>query len=661
MKEILITSSVLIAVLLLLRVIFAKKVNRVLIYGAWGLVALRLLIPVQIGQLDFSILTSAKPVTEAITEVSNKQVAGVTEQDAYREIIKDYVEKDQTVFTPEVQEHIQSALRDEMPKEEIAVMIDKVYAEQEVFAPEVQQQVQQQVEETAEPITLGQIATIVWLFGVAVMAVWFVVVNLRHSRMLRKNREKLDCDSTIPVYVSEKVGSPCLAGLFRPTIYLTPECAASEETQRHVLTHELTHYAHKDHIWSVVRCVCLCVYWFNPLVWVAAWFSRRDCELASDEGALKRLGPEERIAYGRSLLDVVSHASTPAHLMETATAMNETKKQLKERVNFIVKKPKISLIAAICMVLVCAIVAGCAAAGPANGENLATPTNPTTPTTQPSEPSQPEKTTKMITLLVRSVSDTEGSSHYEEIVPHYDDQWNLTGYTYDRGATTNTERYLEVNAQGRKVVVYNERNKMIEEYYYREDGKLGIYKGYESDRLTRYEEYTYDEAGRLTETMLERYGTHSDQTLYDRFTNHYEYDEKGNLLSHTYAKRTIGVGDEWPEDLLSISRYTYDERGLPVRQDYYQSGTQLLHYITYTYDLEARTVTEMKYSERDMLEKETTTRYDEEGRVVEITEKETFGNHVTTTTYTYQTVEVPLDFFAPDYFKIPMAKVKFWE
>ena len=51
MKEILITSSVLIVVLLLLRVIFAKKVSRVLIYGAWALVALRLLIPVQIGEL----------------------------------------------------------------------------------------------------------------------------------------------------------------------------------------------------------------------------------------------------------------------------------------------------------------------------------------------------------------------------------------------------------------------------------------------------------------------------------------------------------------------------------------------------------------------------------------------------------------------------------
>ena len=135
---------------------------------------------------------------------------------------------------------------------------------------------------------------------------------------------------------------------------------------RHVLTHELTHYAHKDHIWSVVRCVCLCVYWFDPLVWVAAWFSRRDCELACDEGALKRLGEGERIAYGRSLLDVVSHASTPANLMQTATSMNESKKQLRERVNFIVKKQKISIIAAVCMVIVCAIVAGCAAAGPAD-------------------------------------------------------------------------------------------------------------------------------------------------------------------------------------------------------------------------------------------------------------------------------------------------------
>ena len=663
MKEILITSSVLIAVLLLLRLIFAKKVSRVLIYSAWGLVALRLLIPVQIGELDFSVLTVAQPVIEAVDERVEDAILGTAPEKSYEYHIQHYIEKDPSVFIPEVQEQIQQEIsQGTQTREEIFEKIQQEFPEQEILTPEGQETVQMLVGigNTTLLHNADTLVNTVWAVSIAAMAVWFTIVNLRHSRMLLKNREKLECDSPIPVYVSEKVGSPCLVGLFRPAIYLTPECAASEETMRHVLTHELTHFAHKDHIWSVVRCGCLCVYWFNPLVWVAAWFSRRDCELACDEGALKRLGEDQRIAYGKSLLDVVSHASAPAHLMETATAMNETKKQLKERVNFIVRKPKISLIAAICMVLVCALVAGCAAAGPANGETPTT--DPVTPTTtQPSDPSQPEKTTKLITLLVRSVSDTDGTTYYREIVPHYDDQWNLTGYTYDFGATTNTERYLEVDAKGRRVVVYDERNTMVEEYLYREDGKPSIHKGYNGKRLSLHEEYTYDEEGRLLQTVADRYDSYSDESQYDRLINRYEYDENGNLLTHTHVKRIIRDGQEQPENVQSIFRYTYDERGLLVRRDYYQSGTRLLHYITYTYDPENRTVTEKEYDERDWLENTKITCYDAEGKAVTITEQESFGNYVTTTTCTYQTVEVPIDFFAPDFFEIPMAATKFWE
>ncbi len=56
---------------------------------------------------------------------------------------------------------------------------------------------------------------------------------------------------------------------------------------RHVLTHEFTHYRHGDHLWSMLRCLALAVHWWNPLVWLAAELSRRDAELACDEGALK--------------------------------------------------------------------------------------------------------------------------------------------------------------------------------------------------------------------------------------------------------------------------------------------------------------------------------------------------------------------------------------
>lgn len=664
MKEILITSSVLIVVLLLLRVIFAKKVSRVLIYGAWGLVALRLLVPVQIGEIDFSILTSAKPMTEAITEVSNKQVAGVTEQDAYREIIKDYVEKDQTVFTPEVQEHIQSALRDEMPKEEIAVMIDKVYAEQEVFVPEVQQQVQQQVEETAEPITLGQIATIVWLAGVAVMAAWFMIVNLRHSRMLRKNREKLDCESPIPVYVSEKVGSPCLVGLFRPAVYLTPESAEDPTVLRHVLTHELTHYAHKDHIWSVVRCVCLCAYWFDPLVWVAAWFSRRDCELACDEGALKRLGEGERIAYGKSLLDVVSHASTPANLMQTATSMNETKKQLRERVNFIVKKQKISIIAAVCMVIVCAIVAGCAAAGPASSQKPGVGSNPSVPsssettpsssTTRPTDPDNPNPM-KWIQLLTKVENRGEVTTALS-----YDEQWNL------KEVDGVTKRRIEIDAANRTMKVYLPEGGdfLAEAYTYDAAGNLIMMQSFGNPAFT--EEYFYDASGKLQKQIC-TYAEGGSIFSGMKIETVYNYDEAGRKESQ-YEYQYI---EDFPGEVVRYEGtkifYQYDALGNLIREDWYTGKGDKMQYVIYTFDAEHRSEKREVFEEKetwegkfDVLKEMSIYYYNAEGKVICIEECNPESQRVEFTyTYVYQTVQVPVDFFAPLYVNPTERKVVF--
>ena len=376
MKEILITSSAMIAALLLLRLVFAKKVSRRLIYGVWILVALRLLIPVQIGQMDFSILTAAQPLTETVTEIEGLRIIGQNEREAETQVITQYIENDLSIFTPEMQAIIQSGMDEGRPAEEIAVEISKVYSPEDTYVPGVQAYVQQQVAQQTNFVSIGQFATILWLAGVAVMAAWFFVVNLRYGRMLRLNREQLACESPIPVYVSNQVDSPCLCGLIRPVAYVTPACAENPEMLHHVLTHELTHYAHRDHIWSLVRCVCLCVYWFNPLVWIGAGCCRRDCELACDEGALKRLEKDEHLAYGQTLLDVVRQANAPSKLMQTATSMNESKKQLKERVNFIVKKPKISIIAAISMVLVCAIVTSCVATGPSGGTNATVQTKP---------------------------------------------------------------------------------------------------------------------------------------------------------------------------------------------------------------------------------------------------------------------------------------------
>ena len=382
MKELLITSTVLIAVILLLRLLLKKRVSRRLIYATWLLVALRLLIPVQFGQFEYSVASTTErleqqsQLVQQVQENLQQPVVNFDGQQRYEQLLEDY-QSGQEVPTP--------------------------------VPPQVQTQLKQQAEE-ASTVTLGQLLKLLWICGAALLAGWFLITNLLFLRRAERGAVLFDdCSSPVPVRISPYVSTPCLAGLFRPRIYLTPESTADSQTLNHVLTHELTHLKHGDHLWAWVRCLCLCIYWFDPLVWLAAMVSKRDCELACDEAALQKLGEAQRIAYGKTLLATVTH--TPVRIFHTTTAMSESGKQLKERVNFIVKKPKTFFIAAVCLVLTAALTTGLVFTGckpqdipePPSGSadepettqpttTQPTTTQPTTtqPTTQPTtKPTQP--------------------------------------------------------------------------------------------------------------------------------------------------------------------------------------------------------------------------------------------------------------------------------
>lgn len=133
---------------------------------------------------------------------------------------------------------------------------------------------------------------------------------------------------------------------------------------RHVLVHERTHFRHVDHIWNALRSAALAVHWRNPLVWLAVVLSQRDCELACDKGALKRLGEAERFAYGRTLLALVTAAPRPRDLLRCSTAMTGGGKSVWERVNRIARSPTRWLWAAakvLAAVLACVSAFGSAA------------------------------------------------------------------------------------------------------------------------------------------------------------------------------------------------------------------------------------------------------------------------------------------------------------
>lgn len=208
--------------------------------------------------------------------------------------------------------------------------------------------------------TPNEVIQLVWLAGALGMGVVLIWSNARFARGLEKRRKLLTVENCpLPVYVAEDLPSPCLFGVLWPCVYLMPDAAADETVLRHVLAHELTHYAHKDHLWAAARCLCLALHWYNPLVWLAAGLSKRDGELACDEGAIARLGEAERIPYGRTLVDMVAARSgRPADLFSCSTSMTGGKKSIQQRVALLVKRPetaKTALFIAVSAVVLAAV------------------------------------------------------------------------------------------------------------------------------------------------------------------------------------------------------------------------------------------------------------------------------------------------------------------
>ena len=352
MKEVLITSSVLILALLALRGIFRRSLSRRVQYALWGLVALRLLVPVNLPAAQHSVLTAAEPVRTAITERMETPHTIQPRQTAPSapETVTPAPGGGTTTGTTPGTNH---------GADPVTTPATPVTPVTEPDADPVTPATPAAAEDTAAlRFTTAQALTALWLTGAAAMALWFLIANLRFARFLRRNRKPLvrpDCP--LPVYAVEGIPSPCLAGLFRPAVYLTPAVAGDPRRERHVLAHELTHARHLDPLWGLIRCLCLTVYWFDPLVWIAAHASRSDCELACDEGALRRLGEGERIPYGETLLSLIPVGRSDPML--SATTMTAGKRQLRERIRRIASGSRPAAMAV--FAVLCAVSILCAA------------------------------------------------------------------------------------------------------------------------------------------------------------------------------------------------------------------------------------------------------------------------------------------------------------
>lgn len=185
---------------------------------------------------------------------------------------------------------------------------------------------------------LIRIAPTIWLCGSIAAGCWFAIVNMRFHHMLMRSRKQIDSSRKLLVYQVSGLSSPCLFGIIHPAIYLKEETSLQDEQLLMILQHEICHYQHKDHIWSVMRSLCIIIWWWNPLVWAAAVASKRDCEMACDEGTLETIGWEKKFLYAKTLVDAVSDRKSFG--MTVASTMVSGKSDTERRLRMMLNKKK---------------------------------------------------------------------------------------------------------------------------------------------------------------------------------------------------------------------------------------------------------------------------------------------------------------------------------
>lgn len=328
-------SSLLIVIVALLRVLLRGKVSARLIYSLWALVLLRLLLP-------FSIELGAPSAESAVRTVYER------------------TEFASIAFPAEATPAVQAAPAAPATEFSGAHQAEPTADAAETLTEESLPETETGPETGRSSRPVAEYLKLAWLCGSAAMLLLFAALNLGFYLRLRSSRRPAGRSGAgLRAYECDAVASPCIFGLVRPAIYFS---ASDRGHLEHILLHEDCHYRQLDHVWALLRSVCLAVYWWDPLVWLAAALSRTDCELACDEAALSRLGEGERSAYGETLISLASKPG-PAELLRVGSPLGSGKRELKARILAIARGRKRLVVPAVLAVALCIFCAACAFSG----------------------------------------------------------------------------------------------------------------------------------------------------------------------------------------------------------------------------------------------------------------------------------------------------------
>lgn len=298
-----ITASWLILAVLCIRLLF-RKIPKWITCLLWGVVAIRLIFPFSI-ESAFSLQPSAEPIKTSII-----------------------VEGDVVPYVPYVDSNLN------VVEDTVNPLLAETFAYQET--------------ESVAPLQVFTgVAGSIWMCGMVVL-LFFALVSMIKLRLCVREAVRYRKN----IYICDAVKSPFILGVIKPRIYLSS--SLNEEEMDYIIAHENAHLKRKDYLWKPFGYLLLCIYWFNPLCWIAYIMLCKDIELACDEKVIKDMSFGDKKEYSRVLLS----CATQRHLILVCPlAFGEV--GVRERVKSVLNYKKPAFWITVLAIVVCIIVAIC--------------------------------------------------------------------------------------------------------------------------------------------------------------------------------------------------------------------------------------------------------------------------------------------------------------
>lgn len=149
----------------------------------------------------------------------------------------------------------------------------------------------------------------------------------------------------ITILVNDRIKVPITYGIIKPKIIIQSHIFKDDELLKYVLIHELIHIKKYDMVFTHIKNLIACLYWYNPFVLVASRYSDDDIEILCDKLVVQKIGDtaKTRKEYSMSMLNLIEENERGARF---TLKLNPTYERI-----IIMRKWKISLVGVMSFVI----------------------------------------------------------------------------------------------------------------------------------------------------------------------------------------------------------------------------------------------------------------------------------------------------------------------